>query len=554
MKEKTSLTLPALLTKSAARFADRPALATCNAGERPITYRELAEQAGRLQAALSRLGVARGDRVAILSENMPHWGLCYLAITGMGAVAVPILPDFHSREITNILKHATCKAVFVSQKLREKLGAHSAAMPVTVLLDTFSLLHTDGTEEDFLAGETAGFRCQAEDDDLAAVIYTSGTTGSSKGVMLTHANIVSNAQASADLVSVSAEDRLLSLLPLAHTLECTLGLVVPVLAGASVFYLDKPPTANVMLPALKQVKPTMMLSVPLIIEKIVRKSVLARFNRSPVIRRLYRLAPIRRLLHRVAGKKLMNVFGGSLRFFGIGGAPLAPEVERFLREAAFPYSIGYGLTETSPLIAGSRPADTKFRSTGPVLPGVELRIDNPDPVSGEGEIVVRGPNVMRGYYRNPEATAEVLDEEGWFRTGDLGQLHADGYIYIKGRLKNMILGPSGENIYPEEIEALLNSFDFVQESLVFQHQGQLVARVHLNYEELKIRFHELQDSAAELSRHCKQVIQELRGRVNRKLNAFSRLSRIIEQLEPFEKTPTKKIKRYLYMPEVFKKS
>jgi long-chain acyl-CoA synthetase len=550
MKETTSLTLSALLADSSARFTDRPALSF--AGGTPITYKQLNELAGRLASALSRRGIGPGDRVAILSENMPHWGVAYLAVTGMGAVAVPILPDFHSREIANILDHASCRAVFVSRKLREKLEPDLRSVHTVVVIDSFSLLLEGGGEESFPAGECTAFGTQAAPDDLAAIIYTSGTTGRSKGVMLTHANIVSNARAASGLVMVGPQDRLLSLLPLAHTLECTLGLVVPLLAGGSVAYLDRPPTANVMLPALKEVKPTMILSVPLIIEKIVRKSVLARFDRPGLMGRLYRLPPLRRLLHRLAGKKLAAVFGGRLRFFGIGGAPLAPEVERFLREAKFPYAIGYGLTETSPLIAGCSPALTRYRSTGPVLPGVELRIDNPDPISGEGEISVRGENVMRGYYRNAEGTAEVLGAEGWFRTGDLGLLDKDGYLYIKGRLKNMILGPSGENIYPEEIEALLNSFAFVQESLVFQQQGQLVARVHLNYEELKSRFKDLQDSAAQLQRHGKALIQELRGRVNRKLNAFSRLSRIIEQLEPFEKTPTKKIKRYLYLPQVVK--
>ena len=550
MEENPILTISAMLENSAVRFADRPALSF--AGGQPITHNELADRAGRLAAALSRRGIGQGDRVAILSENMPHWGVSYLAVTGLGAVAVPILPDFHSREITNILAHASCRAVLVSGKLREKLTADVDSLYTTIIIDTFSLLRADGTEENILAGENANFATRAAPDDLAAIIYTSGTTGQSKGVMLTHRNIISNARASSDLVGVGPDDRLLSLLPLAHTLECTLGLVVPLLAGASVAYLEKPPTPNVMLPALQQVQPTMILSVPLIIEKIVRKSILARFNHSALISRLYRLPPLRRLLNLAAGKKLAGVFGGRLRFFGIGGAPLAPDVERFLREAAFPYAIGYGLTETSPLIAGSSPALTKYRSTGPALSGVEVRIDNPDPHSGEGEIVVRGENVMRGYYLNPERTAEVLDSDGWLRTGDLGQIDADNYLYIKGRLKNMILGPSGENIYPEEIEAVLNSFDFVQESLVFQHQGQLVAKVHLNYEELKIRFKEFQDSAAQLSQHGKSLLQELRGRVNRRLNAFSRLNTIIEQLEPFEKTPTKKIKRYLYLPETFK--
>jgi len=243
---------------------------------------------------------------------------------------------------------------------------------------------------------------------------------------------------------------------------------------------------------------------------------------------------------------LIKIFGGNIQFFGIGGAALAEDVEFFLREARFPYAIGYGLTETAPLIAGCGPALTRFRSTGPALPGVTVKIDNPDPETGEGEILVSGPNVMQGYFKDPDKTAAVVTEEGWFRTGDLGLLDEDGYLYIRGRLKNMILGPSGENIYPEEIEALINEYDFVNESLVVEQEGRLVALVNIDYESLKEHVRDAAESAADISKQANEYLSQLKRTVNKRLNVFSRVSDFLEKNEPFEKTPTKKIKRYLY--------
>jgi long-chain acyl-CoA synthetase len=251
-------------------------------------------------------------------------------------------------------------------------------------------------------------------------------------------------------------------------------------------------------------------------------------------------------LHRAAGKKLLQTFGGELHFFGIGGAKLAPDVEQFLRDAEFPYAIGYGLTETAPLIAGSSPNKTRFRSTGPPIPGVDLRIYQPDPITGHGEIQVRGQNVMTGYYRDKERTNEVFTDDGWFRTGDLGILDEDGYLYIKGRSKNMILGPSGENIYPEEIESRINANPLVLESLVYDEGGQLTARVHLNYEELE-KEKVGNKSESRVTEEIKRLLEDIREQVNASASVFARLKKIIEQPEPFEKTPTKKIKRYLYV-------
>jgi long-chain acyl-CoA synthetase len=269
-------------------------------------------------------------------------------------------------------------------------------------------------------------------------------------------------------------------------------------------------------------------------------------QKKAAVRILYRVPMLRRRINRMAGKKLMTMFGGQLRFFGIGGAALAPDAERFLIEAKFPYAIGYGLTETSPLIAGCNAATSRFRAIGPVLPGVEVRIDQPVPGSQIGEIVVRGPGVMQGYYHDAVRTAEVLSPDGWFRTGDLGSFDKDGYLYIRGRKKNVILGPSGENIYPEVVESIINRSEVVLESLVFSDQGQLVARIFLDYERLDAAFSSQGMTESDAKARIRDLLEDIRRQVNEQVSAFSKLSRVIEQTEPFEKTPTQKIKRYLY--------
>lgn len=550
MKPLHSLTLPSLLHRSVALYADYEAVGYVD-GE-AISYRTLAQRVRETAAGLGALGVEPGDRVAILSENMPNWSIAYLAVTTMGAVAVPILPDFSEIEVRNILEHSEASVVFASQRLRPKLALDDrdgkrdpAATRTVITLDDFA-----GLPPAELTSEDAADAAVPAEDDLAAIIYTSGTTGSSKGVMLTHKNIVSNVEAARPIAEMSPGEKMVSLLPLSHTYECTIGLLVPLSGGASVWYLDKPPSPTVLMPALEKIRPHLMLTVPLFIEKIYRNRVLATLQKKAVLRAAMRVAPLRRLLHRAAGKKVTAIFGGRLHFFGIGGAAVAPDVERFMRDARFPYAIGYGLTETAPLLAGSGPKNTLFRSTGPALEGVELRVADPDPKTGEGEIQARGPNVMRGYYRDPERTAETFTADGWFRTGDLGAIDARGNVFIRGRLKNMILGPSGENIYPEELEAVINAEPLVQDSLVLQKGGQLVALVNLNVDAFKEYLGDVKsnvnDELDRLRIEAEAFLAELQQRVNAQLSAFARISRFIPQLEPFEKTPTMKIKRYLY--------
>jgi len=556
------MTFKHVLKNSVEKYGERPALSMVN-GE-PITYRQLGEKVHTLSTILADRGIKAGDRVAILSENMPNWGIAYFAITTMGAIAVPILPDFHANEVLHILRHSEAKAIFISEKQYNKLEeARIEGLKTLFILDNFSLIPPETTmdklneiiiegQREFTKIKESAMKiagrefAKVREDDIASFIYTSGTTGHSKAVMLTHKNFVFDALETLKIQHVSQEDRLLSVLPLSHCYEFTIGFLIPLIQGAAVYYLDKPPVAKVLLPAMQKVKPTMMLTVPLIMEKLFKTKVLPQFTSSSVTRFFYNLSFFRIKLHKIAAAKIHKMFGGELRFFGIGGALLAPEVEQFMREGNFPYAIGYGLTETSPLIAGSSPDVTKFRSTGIILPGIEVKIDQPNPETGEGEICVRGANVMKGYFKDPERTARVLSSDGWFRTGDLGMMDKDGYLYIKGRMNSMIVGPSGENIYPEEIESIINRSDYVLESIVYQDNGQLIARIHLNYELLDKELASSKLSETQISQHIKKKLEEIRRQVNASVSAFSRINKVIEQTEPFEKTPTKKIKRFLY--------
>jgi len=385
------------------------------------------------------------------------------------------------------------------------------------------------------------------EDDIASIIYTSGTTGKSKGVMLTHKNIVNNAIQVLSIEPVNSSHSFLSILPLSHTYENTLGFILPLMQGASIYYLDKPPTATVLLPALKIVRPTHILSVPMVIEKIYRNQILPKFTKGKLISTLYKVSFIRKFLNKIAGKKLMETFGGNLKFFGVGGAPLDPTVEKFLRESKFPYAIGYGLTESAPLLSGANPSQVRLRATGPVLKGVQVKINNPDPVTGEGEIWAKGDNIMKGYYKEPQITSEVLTPDGWLKTGDLGYFDKDNYLFIRGRLKNMIIGASGENIYPEEIESVINNFKYVVESVVVEQKGRLVALVHFNQEELEKLFHEFKEEAIQyINQKIDELTIELQEYVNSRVNKFSRLNAVVAYSTPFEKTATHKIKRYLY--------
>jgi long-chain acyl-CoA synthetase len=525
------LTLQQLLVNSAHLFSAHPALSMLNGA--PVTYAALFARTRGVAAHLAARGVTKGDRVALLSENRPEWGICYLGVTGMGAVVVPLMTDFPAPQIRHLIAHAGCSAVIVSARMREKIGADAADGSAPAVIDIEELAAR--SDESYMFPPVA-------EDDLAAILYTSGTTGQSKGVQLTHRNIVFDAWATRSIIRITTADRLLSILPLAHTYECTIGFLVPLMQGASITYLDRPPSATVLIPAMQKVRPTIICSVPLVMEKIYRSKVLPELEKIS----LYRVPLLRRLIVLLAGRKLMKTLGGCIRFFGLGGAGVSPDVEQFLSDAHFPYAIGYGLTETAPLIAGSEPLRTRIRSTGPVLQGVQMRIADMAPGTRIGEIQVRGPNVMSGYYKDPERTAEAFTNDGWFRTGDLGEMGRGACLYIRGRLKTMILGASGENIYPEEIEAVINSSPYVDESLVYGDCGAVAALVLLKPDALTMFMNVLQEGVASAQHSLAPLLDRIRDEVNAKLSGFSRVHRVELQPIPFEKTPSQKIKRFLY--------
>ncbi|MDA3906821.1 MAG: AMP-binding protein [Bacteroidales bacterium] len=557
MHSYAQLSFSTIIPDVVSRFAQNNALGYVN--EKPMTYAQMGKQIEAVKAFLEASEIIPGDRVAIYSQNMPNWGVVYFALQCMGVVAVPVLPDFNSFELQNVLNHSEAKAIFISKSLEFKLKeVKSEFVELIVRIDDFNIL--EGGKQSFVFDENA--KCtntyQPDENELAILLYTSGTTGESKGVMLSQKNVISNAFQTECVQKILDTDKFLSVLPLSHTYENTIGLILPILNGAHVTYLTKPPVASVLLPAMQSVKPTLMLTVPLIIEKVFKASILPTIQKKTATRIMHKYKLTRKLLYRIAGKKLYQTFGGNLKFFGIGGAKLDPQVEQFLRDAKFPYSIGYGLTETAPLLAGSAPFQTKFQAIGPNITDCELKINNPDPKTGEGEIWAKGPNVMLGYYKSEAKTKEVITEDGWFKTGDLGVYDKKGYLSHKGRLKNLIVGANGENIYPEEIESLINNFRHVVESIVVEQKGKLVALVHFDREELELKLkglksdisNKVDDKIEEIGNKVDQTInelaEELQEYINARVNKFSRIQLLIVHPDPFHKTATKKIKRYLY--------
>lgn len=497
----------------------------CTIGGNFYTYEQFGYKTEEISELLLSNNIQPGDKVGILSQNMPNWGVAFFSCTAYNRIAVPLLPDFSETEIENILEHSEAKAIFVSKKLSRKLsGAIKEKLQTIIEIDDFTVLKGESAcnkpaselKEALQAPEFT-----PKEEELATIIYTSGTTGNSKGVMLSHKNLCSHLKSAMQLRPSFEWDVWLSILPLSHTLENSLSLLLPFSSGASVYYLDKAPTPSALLQAFKVVKPTTILVVPLIIEKIYKNSILPKINAKKITATMYKTVLGRKLVHRIVGKQMREMFGGKVRFFGIGGAKLDGTVERFLYEAKFPYAIGYGLTECCPLLAGAIPSMVKWQTTGPAVPGVQLRIDNVNPETGEGEIVAKGDNIMMGYYKNPKATAEAFTEDGWFRTQDLGYIDEKGWLSIRGRLKNMILGPSGENIYPEEIETVINSHASVVESLVTTHKGNLIARIHPNPDKLETYNKKREELYIAYLEKKSELIQEYEAKKAELIEAYS---------------------------------
>ena len=500
------------------------------------TYNTFKAKCDSLSKKLTQYGIGAGDKVAILSQSMPNWSVAFFSIVPFGRIAIPILPDSSENEVTNIIKHSESKVIFVSQKLASKLNQECRDMMTLVIdIDTFEVLKSDDDK----------FTCDGKTsiptpDDIATIIYTSGTTGSAKGVVLSHRNLTSNVISCYHCCKRDEKDRWLSVLPMAHTLEMTISMLYPMYCGATIYYLPKPPVASLLMKALKIVRPTTMLTVPLIIEKVYKGSVLPTIQKSRTL--TWMNQHMHKLMCRIIGMKLKATFGGHMSFYGIGGAKLDPDVEDFLLCAGFPYAIGYGLTETSPLLGYSMHRWRKVGSFGYPVHNVQLKLHNVNPETGEGEIVAKGPNVMLGYYKDPVRTKSVFTEDGWFRTNDIAVQDSKGRFSIKGRNNNMILGPSGENIYPEEIENVINNMEGVGESIVVERNGRLVALVQ-PAENFIQWDKEGEDKIYEKLDSWKAKVLKM---VNKNVSKSSQVSSVEVMKEPFEKTATQKIRRFKY--------
>ena len=536
MREKYIDTLAKLYDYATTVYSKKQYTQWYDTKEGGYTYSSFKAKVDSLSKTLTQYGVGAGDKVAILSQSMPNWSVAFFSIVPFGRIAIPILPDSSENEVTNILNHSESKVIFVSQKLAGKVSQECRnKMTLVIDIETFEVLQADDDK----------FTCDGKTaipmpDDIATIIYTSGTTGSAKGVVLSHRNLASNVITCYHACKRTDKDRWLSVLPMAHTLEMTLSMLYPMYCGATVYYLPKPPVASLLMKALKIVRPTTMLTVPLIIEKVYKGSVLPTIQKSRTL--TWMNTHMHKLMCRIIGMKLKATFGGHISFYGIGGAKLDPEVEKFLLDAKFPYAIGYGLTETSPLLGYAMHGWRTVGSFGYPVYNVQLKLHNVNPETGEGEVVAKGPNVMLGYYKDPKRTKSVFTEDGWFRTNDIAIMDEKGRYYIKGRNNNMILGPSGENIYPEEIENVINNVEGVGESIVVERNGKLVALVQPQDNFIQWD-KEGEDKLYEKLDSWKKKVLSI---TNKSVSKASQVSSVEVMKEPFEKTATQKIRRFKY--------
>ncbi|MDY0296338.1 MAG: AMP-binding protein [Acidobacteriota bacterium] len=553
-----SNTLNDLLEELAGRYLDRPALGWAN--QDPITYGEFMDRVSRVAELLRESGIGHGDRVAILGENSPNWGIAYFSIVRVGAVAVPILPDFPESDIRHILMDSEAKLLFATRRQIEKMDDLGCCQLSSVIsLDDFqtelpniqvqTFSHTLDRALDFIKKfpATIGLKSrQVSPDDTASIIYTSGTSGHAKAVMLTHGNFTANVKSTRGLAPITRDFIFLSMLPLSHTYEFTVGFLYPMIHGAQIRYLDRPPTPRVLEEICADLRPHAICSVPLILEKIYKKKVLPILEQKRIVRAALRVPLLRRKIYRKINDSLMSFFGGRLQVMAVGGAPFNFEAERMFRAIGFPYLVGYGLTEAAPLLAGGPMGDESIQvgSIGKVISGVEIRIHEPEGDPPIGEICARGGNVMKGYYKNPRQTEEVLDADGWLRTGDLGYFDRYNNLVITGRCKNMILMSNGENIFPEAIEDILNSMLLVSEALVLERNGRLEAWVYLDYD--LVDSETRGQSEDERGRFIEHTLAQIKADANSRLSTYAKLSAVIERKEPFIKTATSKIKRFLY--------
>ena len=516
-----------------------------------FTYKELAIEIEKIHFLFSEHGIRQGDTIALVGKNSAYWGAVFLAAITYGAVIVPILNEFHPKDIQHIVNHSDAVLLFASDYILNELD--ESKMPALKMSYSFSgKIIANSKEGESLSDRLTnlfnekypdGFNSEMisytafPNENLMVLNYTSGTTGFSKGVLLTGDNLVGNVIFAQITLPLDKGDTMLSLLPMAHAYGCAFEFLFPITMGCHVTFLGKTPSPKVLMKAFKEIKPNLIISVPLILEKIYKNMIVPTTNK-PIIKAILKIPGINNILYSSIKKKLVDAFGGRFKQVVIGGAPLNKEVEEFFLKIRFAVSVGYGMTECAPLISYSLSEDYVPLSCGKVLPNMEVRIDSEDPYQKPGEIQVRGQNLMIGYYKNEEATKQVFTEDGWLKTGDLGTLDKGNNVFIRGRSKSLILGPSGQNIYPEEIEAKLNNLPYIVESVVISKNNRIVALVYPDYEAAK--------TAGLSQEDLKKTMQDNKRTLNTMVSTFERITDIQLCENEFEKTPKKSIKRFLY--------
>ncbi len=529
--------------------------ALSNYREKGYTYKEIAERILKFHIAFKEIGIKEGDKIALLGKNSANWCAVYLATVTYGAVVVPILPDFRAEDLTYIINHSDSRLLFVDEKIWENLEVEKLPAIMCVLgLDNFDMITSqkeeykkkyEGLNNLYAAAypELKPEHIKFSDignEKLAVISYTSGTTGFSKGVMIPHRSIAANTRYAQANMPLEPGDKLVSFLPLAHTYGCAFEFLFPFTYGCHITILTKTPSPQILVQAFKEIKPRLILSVPLVIEKIYKKQLLPVIDK-PVMKTMLMVPGLNKVLHKKILAKLTETFGGNFKEVVIGGAAFNADAEKFFKKIGFHFTVGYGMTECGPLIGYASWNTTKIGASGRPVDTLEVAIDSEDPYSIVGEIIVRGDNVMLGYYKNEEATREVIDADGWLHTGDLGILDHEGNIFIRGRSKNMLLGPSGKNIYPEEIESVINNYNYVSESVVISEENKLVALIFPDMEQVT------KDGITEAQ--LPEVLDTIRKEVNHRLPDFMGVTKYRIHPEEFAKTPKRSIKRYLYMKE-----